>query len=127
LRDQLLAEIAGLNHNDELALWAQRRLPAKNMLVADDARIVEVAYQVALDAADREPKRRTDEVPHPTSDVSSIGARDGSVGHRSFGGRRSIPVDRRTSLAIETSSAAKQSPSYLCRGATLPCLSTLAV
>ena len=58
LRDQLLAEIAGLNHSDDLALWAHRRLPAKNTLAAEDAHAIEAAYQAALntfaEAVDRE-------------------------------------------------------------------------
>src|SRR6267154_575403 len=48
LRDQLIAEIQRRNDGEELALWAHRRLPAKNTLTADDARIVEAAYQVVL-------------------------------------------------------------------------------
>src|SRR5450631_1831973 len=51
---------------DDLALWAHRRLPAKNTLTADDARTVEAAYQTALgsstpDAADESvtPLRKT--------------------------------------------------------------------
>ncbi len=50
LRDQLIAEIQKLKEAEELALWAHRRLPAKNTLTADDARIVEAAYQVVLGA-----------------------------------------------------------------------------
>ena len=41
LRDQLVAEIRELKDGDDLALWAHRRLPAKNTLTADDARAVE--------------------------------------------------------------------------------------
>jgi hypothetical protein len=37
LRDQLLAEIAGLDHSDDLALSTYRRLPARNALTAEDA------------------------------------------------------------------------------------------
>ena len=51
LRDQLLAEIAGLNHSDDLALWAHRRLPAKNTLTAEDARVVETAYMATLSSS----------------------------------------------------------------------------
>ena len=57
LRDQLVAEIADLKDGDDLALWAHRRLPAKNTLTADDARAVEAAYQAALDAAKRDVQR----------------------------------------------------------------------
>lgn len=48
LRDLLIREIAELNGDDDLARWAHRRLPAKNQLVVDDAKAVEVAYQAAL-------------------------------------------------------------------------------
>jgi hypothetical protein len=51
LRDQLLKEIGGLRNGEELALWAHRRLPAKNTLAAADARVVEAAYQAILEAA----------------------------------------------------------------------------
>jgi hypothetical protein len=48
LRDQLIAEIHALNDGDELALWAHRRLPAKNTLISEGARAVEIAYQAVL-------------------------------------------------------------------------------
>jgi hypothetical protein len=69
LRDQLLAEISGLNHSDDLALWAHRRLPAKNSLTADDARAVEAAYrnQLEISSADE-----TDLV-HPLQDGRNAG------------------------------------------------------
>jgi hypothetical protein len=44
LRIELLRQIDGLNSNDEAALWAQRRLVAKNQLSAADARQVEEAF-----------------------------------------------------------------------------------
>jgi hypothetical protein len=50
LRDQLLAEISKLTNGDELALWAHRRLSAKNTLTTGDASLVEQACQVLLDA-----------------------------------------------------------------------------
>jgi ERF superfamily len=49
IRDQMVGEIAQLKNGEDLALWAYRRLPAKNSLTADDARAVEVAYQVVLE------------------------------------------------------------------------------
>jgi hypothetical protein len=48
LRDQLVAEIQNLNDGEGIALWAHRRLPAKNTLNADDARAVETACQAVL-------------------------------------------------------------------------------
>jgi hypothetical protein len=44
LRAELFREIEGLNAADEAALWAQRRLPAKNQLSATDAWQVEEAF-----------------------------------------------------------------------------------
>src|ERR1700688_3647021 len=52
LRDLLIAEIADLRKSDDLALWALRRLPAKNTLTASDAGAVEQVYQSVLEAAD---------------------------------------------------------------------------
>jgi hypothetical protein len=49
LRDQLLAEIGDLKDGEDLALWAHRRLPSKNMLVANDARAIETAYLARLE------------------------------------------------------------------------------
>ncbi len=51
LRDELLAEIGALKDGEDLALWAHRRLASINRLSADDARLVEAAYQTILDAA----------------------------------------------------------------------------
>jgi hypothetical protein len=51
LRDQLLTEINGLKDGDGLALWAHRRLPAKNTLMADDARLVEASYHSMLETS----------------------------------------------------------------------------
>ncbi len=52
LRDQLVAEITSLANADELALWAHRRLSAKNTLTADDSRAVEAAYARVLGTLD---------------------------------------------------------------------------
>lgn len=51
LRDELLVEIKGLENGDDLALWAHRRLSAKNTLIEKDSRIVEKAYQAILETS----------------------------------------------------------------------------
>ncbi|MBR1249297.1 DUF968 domain-containing protein [Bradyrhizobium sp. AUGA SZCCT0169] len=51
LRDTLIAELRALHESTELASWARRRLPSKNSLIADDARIVEATYRSIMDAA----------------------------------------------------------------------------
>ena len=61
LRDELLAEIGTIKDGEDLALWAYRRLSAKNRLTVEDARIVEAAYQAILDAS----------APPPAADVPS--------------------------------------------------------
>jgi hypothetical protein len=48
LRVELLCEIDGLNSTDEAALWAQRRLVAKNQLSAADAQQVEESFATKL-------------------------------------------------------------------------------
>jgi hypothetical protein len=48
LRAELLRQIEGLNSADEAALWAQRRLTAKNQLSAADAQQVEEAFATKL-------------------------------------------------------------------------------
>jgi ERF superfamily len=48
LRAELLREIEGLSAADNAALWAQRRLPAKNHLSAADAQQVEEAFAAKL-------------------------------------------------------------------------------
>jgi len=48
LRIELLRQIDGLNSADEAALWAQRRLVAKNQLSTADARQVEEAFAAKL-------------------------------------------------------------------------------
>jgi hypothetical protein len=51
LRDQLVTEINGLNDADQLALWAHRRLAAKNTLITKDAEIVENIYVAVLNSS----------------------------------------------------------------------------
>jgi hypothetical protein len=48
LRAELLREIEGLSTADNAALWAHRRLPAKNQLSAIDAQQVEEAFAAKL-------------------------------------------------------------------------------
>lgn len=50
LRDQLVKEINDLTDGDDLALWAHRRIAAKNTLTSDDARAIEAAYGALLEA-----------------------------------------------------------------------------
>jgi len=50
LRIELLCEIDGLSSADKAALWAQRRLVAKNQLSAADAQQVEKAFATKLGA-----------------------------------------------------------------------------
>jgi hypothetical protein len=48
LRDRLLSEISGLASQDSAATWAGEALPAKNMLTAADAKLVEDAFEQKL-------------------------------------------------------------------------------
>jgi hypothetical protein len=51
LREVLVGELGALHGNDALTLWARRRLPAKNTLMADDAQIVEATYRSIMETA----------------------------------------------------------------------------
>jgi hypothetical protein len=48
LRDRLLGEIAGLHSQESATNWAQRALAAKNRLSAEDARLLEEAFEKKL-------------------------------------------------------------------------------
>jgi hypothetical protein len=50
LRAELLREIEGFGSADDAALWAQRRLVAKNQLSAADAQLVEEAFAAKLES-----------------------------------------------------------------------------
>src|SRR5436305_5069674 len=49
LRDVLISELRGQADEEQLSSWAQRRLPAKNTLTIDDARMVEATYRSMMD------------------------------------------------------------------------------
>jgi ERF superfamily len=49
LRDQLLGEMADLKDGEALALWAHQRLPSKNALTTEDARVIDAAGQRILE------------------------------------------------------------------------------
>jgi hypothetical protein len=53
LRDQLLAELASLGGSEEAAVWAQKRMAAKNTLAGPDASAVEDAFSRRLIALEQ--------------------------------------------------------------------------
>jgi hypothetical protein len=65
LRNQLLADLAGLATIQDLDRWAQTCLPAKNTLTAADARLVEQAFQDVLNAVGAADVAPTEMVPSP--------------------------------------------------------------
>ena len=84
LRDQLLAELGVLKEEEELALWAHRRLSAKNTLFADDAGILETAYQQLVDSV-RSSDGLSDQAGDPPSEPDAVALKqndpsDGEVG-----------------------------------------------
>jgi hypothetical protein len=50
LREHLLIELTAVATADEAAVWAQRKLPAKNTLTPDDANVIEQAFRAKLDS-----------------------------------------------------------------------------
>ena len=63
LQEQLLSEIGALKDSDDLALWAHRRLTSKNTLTAEDARVVEAAYQSLLETCGTGPSQTSAQTP----------------------------------------------------------------
>jgi hypothetical protein len=59
---------------DDLALWAHRRLPAKNTLTAEGARAVETAYRKLLDPANPDVQGRDVQGGPASSSTNSDGA-----------------------------------------------------
>src|SRR6516162_7750204 len=66
LRAELLREIDSLSSADEAALWAQRRLVAKNQLCAADAQRVEGAFAVKVAVIPTESAKTDDTTATPT-------------------------------------------------------------
>jgi hypothetical protein len=62
LRAELLREIDGLTSADEAALWAQRRLVAKNQLSAADAQHVEEAFAAKLEVVSAQSAKADDAI-----------------------------------------------------------------
>jgi ERF superfamily len=62
LRAELLREIDGLTSADEAALWAQRRLVAKNQLSAADAQYVEEAFAAKLEVVSAQSAKADDAI-----------------------------------------------------------------
>jgi hypothetical protein len=58
----LLSEIENLSATDDAALWAQRRLPAKNQLSATDAQQVEQAFAAKLAGMQAQSAKSDDEL-----------------------------------------------------------------
>ena len=50
LRDRLIAEVHSLGSGNDAAIWAQKTMVNKNTLIAEDARVLEEAFQARLDA-----------------------------------------------------------------------------
>jgi hypothetical protein len=67
LRAELLYEIAALSAADDAALWAQRRLPAKNQLSAIDAQQVEEAFAGKLSVIQAQSAKSDDVLPYQNS------------------------------------------------------------
>ena len=66
LRIELLSEIEDLGAPDDAALWAQRKLPAKNQLSEADAQQVEEAFADKLEVIEAQNAKSDDVLPEPS-------------------------------------------------------------
>jgi ERF superfamily protein len=85
LRDKLLAEVASLTSADVAVTWATRTLPAKNSLIAADAKLLEDAFEQKLsgfpspfanDVSAREGATATDVTSKDEPQASLIGSNE---------------------------------------------------
>jgi hypothetical protein len=84
LRTELLREIERLGSADDAALWARRRLPAKNQLSATDAQQVEVAFADKL-AIVLAPSAITDDVTTTTLTDQGLAVQPSQIDKRILG------------------------------------------
>ncbi|HWJ17866.1 MAG TPA: hypothetical protein VNR65_03965 [Geobacterales bacterium] len=121
LRDQLVAEIQDLKHGDDLALWAHRRLPAKNTLRADDARAVEVAYQAVLDAANRDVQAQSVTIPIEPPAPKSHGSENGNPAANGAAAADTEPSTPRT-VSPMSKEVRRRNKAHLAFVGAQPCL-----
>ena len=89
LRDQLVAELNDLGSHDNAAVWARRKLRAKNDLTAADARCVEEAFRARLATLQ--------------SRVANVSQEDGPAEELSLGSHPNARNDRAFSNLIDKS------------------------
>ena len=119
LRDQLVAEIQDLIGDDDLSLWAHRRLPAKNSLTADDARAVEAAYLAKLDAENRNDRDQSDHVPGPSLEPGSNCSADAVINGPAGDNRQSSTTELVSPIR---KTVRRRSKAHLAFVAAQPCL-----
>jgi hypothetical protein len=124
LRDRLMSEIAALQSQESAATWAREALPTKNQLIADDAKLLEGAFEQRLAAL----PLAEDATPVGSREAPSIPA---SVSHETEPTKRSdqhqpVGVDRpaRIDKSVLTISAPRRyrSKEHLRYVISQPCL-----
>jgi ERF superfamily len=114
LRDQLIAEIHELNDGESLALWAHRRLAAKNTLIGEDARAVERAYQAVL-VRTKSPLETAEPLPAEGSGLTANEPKSSTTSP-------DRPASASTEVFLIQKSIRKRSKAHLAFVAGQPCL-----
>jgi ERF superfamily len=96
LRDQLLKEINDLTDGDDLALWAHRRIAAKNTLTPNDALAIEAGYRALLEA--------------PGGDLQDQPKATGLLAERGLAENEDAPVNGRAIAELQPSTTVMVSP-----------------
>jgi hypothetical protein len=96
LRDQLLKEINDLTDGEDLALWAHRRIGAKNTLAPNDALDIEAAYRALLEA--------------PSGDLQDQPKTAGLLAEEGSAENEDAPIDGRAVAEQQPSTAVMVSP-----------------
>lgn len=117
LRDEMLVEISIPKNSDELALWARRRLSAKNTLTQDDSRTIENAYQAILETSAH---RNIEQIVSAATTIPPVGGQIPSL-DLTANSQESKAVGSSTGSALNKTIRRRSKPHLLFVGAQ-PCL-----
>jgi hypothetical protein len=98
LRESLIEQLAVINSADEAAAWAHRNLPAKNKLMAADAKMVEERFQARLLQMDQQVSAKETSAAPPAPAWIPDGSTPAGLPH-------DVPTQSRASASVAVTSS----------------------
>jgi hypothetical protein len=98
LRESLIDQLAAINSADEAAAWAHRNLPAKNKLMAADAKMVEERFQARLLQMDQQVSAKETSAAPPAPAWIPDGSTPAGLPH-------DVPTQSRASASVAVTSS----------------------